>query len=112
MAFPLSSGMASAHSFLTIHSSQSNRHPSKDRVGLAVRLVNENCIKGELDNLKKRCDRVTLLCGDRDKVTRFKAFESRPTQEFGEKEMREWQLSIQKENEFYFKSSKIKQYIQ
>ena len=112
MACPLNSGMASAHSFLTIHSSQANRHPTKDRIGLAVRLVNESCIKGDLGKLKERCDRVTLLCGNSDNVKRFKAFENRPTQEFGEEEMREWQLSIQKENEFYFKSNKIKQYSQ
>ena len=108
VAFPLTCGMASAHSFLTIHSSQANRHPNRDRVGLAIRLV--NC---EADSGKsvQRPDRVTLLCGNPEDVKMFGGFEPRPMEEFGGREMKEWQLSIQKENEFYFKSSlNVKEY--
>ena len=106
-ACPLSCGTASAHSFLTIHSSQPNRHPAKDRIGLALRLIN-----GEFNKSEKRSDRVTLLCGKQEDVKRFGGFEKRPVKEFGEEEMKEWQLSIMKENEFYFQSSNVKQYSQ
>ena len=106
-ACPLECGMASAHSFLTIHSSQSNRHPTRDRIGLALRLVN-----AEYNKPGKRPDRVTLLCGKERDVQRFGDFEKRPNKEFGEEEMKEWQLSIMKENEFYFQSSSVKQYTQ
>ena len=108
VACPLTCGMASAHSFLTIHSSQANRHPNRDRVGLAVRLV--NC-ETNSDKLQQRPDRVTLLCGNSEDVKTFGGFEPHPLEEFGEQEMKEWQLSIQKENEFYFQSSlNVKEY--
>ena len=107
MACPLKLGMASAHSFRTIHSSQPNRHPTKDRIGLALRLVD-----GEYERLSNRPDRVTLLCGKEENVKGFGGFEIRPNKEFGEEEMKEWQLSIMKENEFYFQSSSVKQYNQ
>ena len=107
----MASGTASAHSFLTIHSSQANKHPTKDRVGLAVRLVNAEYD----DSTSKICrasrpDRVTLLLGREENVTNFGGFEKRPSREFGEKEMKEWFFSIQRENEFYFQSSEVKEY--
>ena len=108
-ACPLVRGMASAHSFLTIHSSQANQHPTRDRVGLAIRLVNA---EHDSRKYKERPDRVTLLCGAPDKVKQFGGLEKRPLQEFGEEEMKEWQLSILMENDFYFQSSKLKQYSQ
>ena len=107
MACPLNCGTASSHSFLTIHSSQPNRHPTKDRIGLALRLVNAN-----YNDERMRPDRVTLLCGKEQNVKGFGGFEKRPSKEFGEEEMKEWQLSIMKENEFYFQSSNVKQYNQ
>ena len=108
VACPLKCGMASAHSFVTIHSSQANRHPDRDRVGLAIRLVNCEANSGKL---QQRPDCVTLLCGNPEDVKMFGCFELRPLEEFGEQEMKEWQLSIQKENEFYFKSSSnVKEY--
>ena len=108
VAFPLTCGMASAHSFLTIHSSQANRHPNRDRVGLAIRLVDCEANSGKS---QQRPDRVTLLCGNSEDVKMFGGFEPRPMEEFGGREMKEWQLSIQKENEFYFKSSlNVKEY--
>ena len=112
LACPLTSGVASAHSFLTIHSSQANRHPTLDRIGLAIRLVNAADNTQITNKLNKRPDRVTLLCGDQEDVKHFGGLEKRPSQEFGEEEMREWQLSMQKENEFYFQSSQVKEYSQ
>ena len=108
MACPLRCGMASAHSFLTIHSSQANKHPNRDRVGLAIRLVNCEADSGKS---QQRPDRVTLLCGNSNDVKMFGGFEPQPMEEFGGREMKEWQLSIQKENEFYFQSSSnVKEY--
>ena len=92
LACPLSCGMASAHSFLTIHSSQANRHPNRDRVGLAIRLVDCEANSGKV---QQRPDRVTLLCGNSKNVKMFGGFEPRPMEEFGGKEMKEWHLSIQ-----------------
>mmetsp|Transcript_3194 Transcript_3194/g.7526 ORF Transcript_3194/g.7526 Transcript_3194/m.7526 type:complete len:361 (+) Transcript_3194:202-1284(+) len=105
-AHPLLPGELSAHSFLTVHSSQPNRE-DKDRVGLAVRLVPGKSGEGGGTGRPERKDRVTLLCGaaapmaDKD-IGGFQLETHVPETEFGEKEMAEWELSMKVEKEFYF----------
>lgn len=86
----LQPGQASAHNFLTIHSSAANSDDA-DRVGLAVRIVRASAGIG-------RNDRVTHLCGS---ASAFE-IEAPPTTEFGSRELREWELSMEREKQMYF----------
>ncbi|CAE7351245.1 ATJ10 [Symbiodinium natans] len=91
-ACELRPGEATAHSFLTIHSSQANQDP-EPRVALAVRLVAGRAGAG-------RRDRATLLCGQAEKVC-FE-LEPPPREELGPREFAEWQKSMDREKEMYF----------
>eukprot|EP00961_Rhodomonas_salina_P067390 905139-Rhodomonas_salina.4 len=93
-AADLRPGEASAHSMRVVHSSQPNRD-AHARVGLAMRLVTGEAGQG-------RRDRVTLLCGDRAHVGGFELEEHVPEEEFGARELREWDLSMAREKEMYF----------
>lgn len=86
----LEPGQASAHSFLTVHRSSSNSD-SEDRVGLAVRIVRASAGLG-------RADRVTHLCGSAQSFE----IEAAPEIEFGKRELREWELSMEREKAMYF----------
>ena len=88
----LQPGQASAHNFLTIHSSAANSDDA-DRVGLAVRIVRASAGIG-------RNDRVTHLCGSANAQT-FE-LEAAPTTEFGSRELQEWELSMEREKQMYF----------
>ena len=92
VAAELQPGEASAHNFLTIHSSSPNQD-SVDRVGLAVRLVKAAAGVG-------RRDRVTRLCGNGD-LYDFE-MEEVPQTEFGQKELVEWHKSLDREKAMYF----------
>eukprot|EP00438_Fugacium_kawagutii_P002527 Skav219544 [mRNA] locus=scaffold1863:29000:29917:+ [translate_table: standard] len=86
----LEPGQASAHSFLTIHRSSSNSD-SADRIGLAVRIVRASAGLG-------RADRATPLCGSAQSFE----IEAAPEIEFGKRELREWELSMEREKAMYF----------
>ena len=95
----LNPGQASVHSFLTIHSSAANCDEC-DRVGLAVRIVRASAGIG-------RNDRATHLCG---RSTETFEMEAAPETEFGSKEMREWELSMEREKAMYFADHKQSSY--
>ncbi|CAE7222504.1 unnamed protein product, partial [Symbiodinium pilosum] len=93
-------GEATAHSFLTIHSSQANQD-AEDRVALAIRVVAGQAGAG-------RRDRATLLSGKPEKV-HFE-LETPPSEELGEREFAEWQKSMDREKEMYFEGRDQKEY--
>lgn len=113
---PLEVGEASAHSFSTVHSSQANGS-GEDRVGLAVRIVTR-----ESGHRLGRRDRVTLMRGGEPHEQRallnaggahdgaapggFELEDHVPVEELGDREVKEWRQSMDREKEMYFASAK------
>ena len=97
----LQPGQASAHSFLTIHSSSPNKD-LEDRVGLAVRLVRTSAGL-------HRHDRVTHLCGNKFDEFNFEREET-PQTTFGQKELAEWRKSMDREKSLYFADRETSSY--
>lgn len=106
----LSPGAASVHDFYVVHSAQINK-TSEDRVGLAIRLLNADKVYWQGKQEKTIKDRVTLLCGKTENVaTQFDLELLKPREEFGEKELQQWKVAMDREKELYFANKETNEY--